>query len=174
MINYDYRTTVGMHVRELRLRAGMKQAELAQAVGLKAPDISDIELGKKPICPLHHRAFAEALQVDPFGFVDFIRKTDAPYLREPPRVEETPEAPAKEVKQQPGTRSGFIIKSGVPIPDAHPAVKERHYPYNSMQVGQSFEFDRSVKKTVENHSQVYKRESGKKFKIRGLEIWRVE
>ncbi len=81
-IGYDYRRKVGNRIREWREATGMTQRELGQAVDVTNNAISAIELGRNPIPPERYRAFAEALQVDPVVFGEFLQEYTDPWLWE--------------------------------------------------------------------------------------------
>ncbi|PWS34043.1 XRE family transcriptional regulator [Falsiroseomonas bella] len=62
----DYKRDLGLYIRDLRMRRGLTQAELAKAVGMTYyTSISAIEVGRNVVPSERYMAFAEALDVDP-------------------------------------------------------------------------------------------------------------
>ncbi|WP_121316179.1 helix-turn-helix transcriptional regulator [Paraburkholderia sp. RAU2J] len=56
-------TPLGIFLRALRLRAGLRQQELAEKVGYDASHVSGVELGRKNPSPEFLERFAESLQL---------------------------------------------------------------------------------------------------------------
>lgn len=63
-IPHDYRRVVGAWLRDLRLKAGMTQAQLADILGVGFTAISAIEVGRGSVPPERYDALASALGVD--------------------------------------------------------------------------------------------------------------
>lgn len=65
----------------------------------------------------------------------------------------------------------FKIEGDVPIPELQQRAR---YPFASMQVGDSFAFDKSLLNSVRNNSQAYAKRRGGKFVCRlvGTDVWR--
>jgi transcriptional regulator with XRE-family HTH domain len=56
---------IGANIRRLRLKAGLSQADLAEAAGLSAVAISLVETGKKDLRVSTVVVIAKALKVEP-------------------------------------------------------------------------------------------------------------
>jgi len=67
----DIKKQLGKKVKELRLRAGYSQEELASRAGLHRTYMSDIERGKRNVSIENIKKIADALNVDPSELLKF-------------------------------------------------------------------------------------------------------
>ena len=63
--------TTGERIRAARKRAGLTQKQLAERIGVKSPNLSQLENGKREPQNDTLRRIAEALEVDPYSLVSF-------------------------------------------------------------------------------------------------------
>jgi len=68
---------IGSRIREVRLKKGMSQAELAAKANISLPHISDIELGKSKMMLHSFVRITEALQVS----ADLLLRPDIPEVK---------------------------------------------------------------------------------------------
>ena len=68
---------IGSRIREVRIKKGMRQAELAVKATISLPHISDIELGKTRMMLASFVRLTEALQVS----ADSLLRTDIPEVK---------------------------------------------------------------------------------------------
>ncbi len=68
---------IGSRIREVRIKKGMSQAELAVKANISLPHISDIELGKTRMMLASFVRLTEALQVS----ADSLLRTDIPEVK---------------------------------------------------------------------------------------------
>ena len=69
----DIKKQLGKKIKELRLRAGYSQEELASKAGLHRTYMSDIERGERNISVENIKKIADALNVDPSELLKFHR-----------------------------------------------------------------------------------------------------
>ncbi len=67
----DIKKQLGKKIKELRLRAGYSQEELASKAGLHRTYISDIERGERNVSVENIKKIADALNVDPSELLKF-------------------------------------------------------------------------------------------------------
>lgn len=65
---------LGQKIKELRLRAGYSQEELASKANLHRTYMSDIERGERNVSVENIKKIADALEVDPSELLKFHRK----------------------------------------------------------------------------------------------------
>ena len=74
--------------------------------------------------------------------------------------------------------SKFNVEQGVPVPKSTGAGRKTNYPFESMQVGDSFFIKDGKVKTVSRSCGIYSKRFGCKFISRtvegGARVWRVE
>lgn len=72
-------TPIGSYLRNLRLRAGLRQQELAESVGYDASHVSGVEVGRKNPSPEFLDRVASCLHLDAAGREDMGRElADSP------------------------------------------------------------------------------------------------
>ena len=69
----DIKKQLGKKIKELRLRAGYSQEELASKAGLHRTYMSDIERGERNVSVENIKKIADALNVDPSELLKFHR-----------------------------------------------------------------------------------------------------
>jgi len=69
----DIKKQLGQKVKDLRLRAGYSQEELAGKAGLHRTYMSDIERGERNVSVENIKKIADALNVDPSELLKFHR-----------------------------------------------------------------------------------------------------
>jgi transcriptional regulator with XRE-family HTH domain len=67
----DIKKQLGKKIKELRLRAGYSQEELASKAGLHRTYMSDIERGERNVSVENIKKIADALNVDPSELLKF-------------------------------------------------------------------------------------------------------
>lgn len=70
----DIKKQLGQKIKELRLRAGYSQEELASKASLHRTYMSDIERGERNVSVENIKKIADALEVDPSELLKFHRK----------------------------------------------------------------------------------------------------
>ena len=78
-IGYDYRRTVGRHVRDWRLAKGLTQEQLAQQMGMGFTAVSAIETGRGAVPPERYEDFAAILGVPRREFGKFMLRYTNPW-----------------------------------------------------------------------------------------------
>lgn len=70
----------------------------------------------------------------------------------------------------------FKIEKNVPVPSGSGIGRPSKYPFNAMEVGESFSFPNEIFKRVSSAASMASSASGKKFKVSGVHnrCWRVE
>lgn len=76
-------------VRELRLRAGMQQKDLAISVGVSRPTVSEWEHNKKDPSGDRLKKLSEVFRVDPGVILGYRQQESAPEAPEVPRTAES-------------------------------------------------------------------------------------
>jgi len=69
----DIKKQLGQKIKDLRLRAGYSQEELAGKAGLHRTYMSDIERGERNVSVENIKKIADALGVDPSELLKFHR-----------------------------------------------------------------------------------------------------
>ncbi len=69
----DIKKQIGQKIKDLRLRAGYSQEELAGKAGLHRTYMSDIERGERNVSVENIKKIADALNVDPSDLLKFHR-----------------------------------------------------------------------------------------------------
>lgn len=69
----DIKKQLGQKIKDLRLRAGYSQEELAGKAGLHRTYMSDIERGERNVSVENIKKIADALSVDPSELLKFHR-----------------------------------------------------------------------------------------------------
>lgn len=76
----DLKLELGDYIRELRLKRGMRQADLAKALGMQFyTAISAIEVGRNTVPPERYLDFAKALGVNPKVFMRNVLRLTNPW-----------------------------------------------------------------------------------------------
>ena len=70
----DEKKQIGARIRDIRIKKGMSQQQLAEAAGLSLPHVSVIELGKSEMKLSTFMCIAEALQIS----TDALLRPDIP------------------------------------------------------------------------------------------------
>lgn len=70
----------------------------------------------------------------------------------------------------------FTIEKNIEMPQRTPKLK---YPFDIMEVGDSFQFPKEIKRTVESSARYFFKKTGKKFLVKSvgedvMRVWRVE
>ena len=78
----------GSRIRELRMRRGLLQRELAEMAGVTESAVRNYELGLRTPRPQHLEALAKALEVDPAALADYGLETARDALEVLFRLEE--------------------------------------------------------------------------------------
>jgi transcriptional regulator with XRE-family HTH domain len=94
--------TFGQRLKDLRVKAGLTQDELAKRAGMHSRGVAKLEQGQREPAWATVQALAEALGVNCTAFEGTARETQQ--VREPrplgrPRVRPTPKKPAKRRKK---------------------------------------------------------------------------
>lgn len=76
-----FKEALGAYMQGLREKAGMTQAQLAQALGFTYPSaISAIEVGRNTVPPERYLQFAEVLGVEPKVFGEEVLRLTDPWM----------------------------------------------------------------------------------------------
>jgi transcriptional regulator with XRE-family HTH domain len=79
-IAHDYRRIVGAWLCDLRLNAGLTQAELGEILGVGYTAISAVEVGRGSIPPEKYETLADTLVVDREEFGKFVLRYSNPWM----------------------------------------------------------------------------------------------
>lgn len=121
-------------VKELRIRAGMQQKELALIVGVSAPTVSDWEHGRKNPSGERLRKLSQVFGVDAGTILGY----DLPPILAKPKTNTTPST------ETPKTQEAQLISGAV---DAMPQ-EDRERALNMMKAVYSEYFDRTEEKNA--------------------------
>lgn len=67
----------------------------------------------------------------------------------------------------------IVIRNGVQLPVSNKAKSEERIALEALEIGESFEFYPGKKTTVIMATQTILARTGKRFAVRGLEVWRI-